>query len=215
MKRRRAKLRSGRRGKARKKSARSKRAPALRLRDIVKWYYRRYSGSPALRMAASRAFNALCDLKDDRRQVIPVARLARLCGVSVRVAWQYVSAGFVKRNNIGKPGLTRASVIRFLRELEQLHSLASAAHFQSRAGRPAAAMAKIPAKWSQDAKDLQGMTPREAAERLGISRASVLRAIAARRLAAWRPTPHRMLIGERPRKKTFTNIKKPVDTFFG
>ena len=69
---------------------------------------------------------------------------------------------------------------------------------ESRAGRRDTAQRKIrEACWK--GIDGQGLNPRQYAGLIGVSRSSVLRAIESHVLDTWNPTPHRTLIGKRPR----------------
>ncbi len=167
-----------------------------------------FSRSAAARRAAASADLLKAEIATEGRRVVPVARFARLCGISERLAWQWVAAGLITKNREGKAGLLRGSVVGFLKLLREADEFFEYAQFHSQAGRPVSAMRKIPSYLSRDAKVLQGMNPRQAAVHLGVSRGTILRAIRHGRLESYRPTPHRILIGRKPRKKVSVSAKK-------
>lgn len=173
---------------------------------------RLYTRSPAARKVAALATVLSSEVREDRRRVVPVAWFARLCGISERLAWQWVSAGLVSKNRSGKAGLLRGSVVRFLRVLHAAREDFQGWQFPSHAGRPRSAIKEVPCWFSSQAKALHGMTPRQAAEHLGVSRGTILRAIHEGTLEAYRPTPRRTFIGRKPRKKVSASSKKSLDT---
>jgi hypothetical protein len=128
-----------------------------------------------------------------------------------------------------KSGLTKSALLTFLKRLKKVADFESedyleyhdefGAYFssdyyddcrpdnESRAGRPDKARRKI-REARQRGVDGQGMNPRQFALAVGVSRASVLRAIASGDLMAWNPTPHRTLIGRRPRASKKVGVRR-------
>lgn len=164
------------------------------------------------------------DLRRDERKTIPVAVLARKFDVSTRLFWKWIADGLLSavrgkqdENQFQiKRGVPKRAALTFLKHLQEAADLASdgfqwqsdfadyplrdrfRVEVDSRAGRPNTTMTKI-----RDARrkgfDGQGMNPRQFGEAVGVSRSAVWRAIKSGELASWNPTPHRILIGRRPR----------------
>ena len=162
--------------------------------------------SPALRRIARDAEYYRQMIDSDPREVIPVAVMARIFGVSERLLWNWIEAGLLRTQKpkpFHKRGVSKHAVLRFLNRLERdaedsFDDYESV--FVSPAGRPNNAMRKI---WGTLFKT-SGLTPREFATRAGVSRTTVMRAIHEGALNAWNPTPRRYILGVRPRfrKKT-------------
>lgn len=198
-----------------------KRAKTLTRAEKVQIQYR-YS-SALHRVGGSLEFLRK-DIRRDQRKTIPVAVLARKFDISTRLLWKWIADGLLsavrgKQNENQfqrKRGVPKRAALNFLKHLQEAADFASdCSHWQSdftdylprdrfraaidsRAGRPDTAMTKI-----RDARrkgfEGQGMNPRQFGEAVGVSRSAVWRAIKAGELAAWNPTPHRVLIGRRPR----------------
>jgi hypothetical protein len=143
-------------------------------------------------------------LNAEQRKIWPVTRVAGLFGVSKRLLWIWIKAGFLRTQkpppgSPKKKGIARSEVKGFLKRLQEGAALlGNFNHLSSGAGRPDAAMRKI-----RDVRiggsRVHGLTPREFATLAGVSRSSVLRAIHVNRLDAWQPTPCRYRIGWKPR----------------
>jgi hypothetical protein len=152
-------------------------------------------------------------IKGDPRKILPATKLARIFFISVRLLSKWIEQGLLKRQ---KPrpsfrrGVAKQEAIRFLNRLEKTRRDFGDDDFDdypSVAGRPEAAMDKIGTA-RQSGNHGDGMIPREFAAQIGVSRASVMRAINHRVLPAWNPTPCRFIIGRRPpRSKNLRNQK--------
>jgi hypothetical protein len=195
-----------------------------------------YGYSSALQRVGCRLEYVRKGIRRDPRKVIPVAALARTFDISPRLLWKWIADGWIGRvRGEEKPGemkrrrgVPKRAALQFLTHLERPASLYddSNSHFgghgddddwsprsrvDSRAGRPDTAQQKI-----REARrmgiDGQGMNPRQFAEAVGVSRSAVWRAIHARTVDWWNPTPHRTLIGKRPRtpKKVGKRQKKSL-----
>lgn len=147
--------------------------------------------SRALRRVAEDAGFILNTVRRDPRKILPVAFLAREFSISVRLLWNWIAADLLKAWTpmLGrKRGVTRQAAVRFLNRLMEVNSFAQSDDFRSRAGRPKSAIEKIRRSRQQE-KTGEGMKPTEFAKKIGVSRASVIRAIEGRYLEAWKPTP--------------------------
>jgi hypothetical protein len=172
-----------------------------------------YRRSPAARRIARDAHLLHETIKGDPRKILPATNLARIFSISVRLLSKWIEQGLLKRQ---KPrpsfrrGVAKQEAIRFLNRLEKTRRDSGDDDYRSAAGRPEAAMDKIrTARQSGNYRD--GMIPREFAVQIGVSRASVMRAINDRILPAWNPTPCRFIIGRRPpRSKKLRNQKNFV-----
>ena len=188
-----------------------------------------YPYSSALQRVERRLEFLRRDLGGDPRKVIPVAALARKFDISTRLLWKWIADGLLgavrgkpKENEFRmKRGIPKKSALQFLKHLEDAAGVERDALAEwgedrrflprdrfrpeviSRAGRPDTARRKIRAACRRGL-DGQGKNPREFGEAAGVSRSAVWRAIEAGVLAAWHPTPHRTLIGRRPKKSKKT-----------
>jgi len=163
----------------------------------------RFPYSRALQGLAGNSRILRLQFSREPRKIVPVAWLAREFGVSTRLLWRWIGDDLLRKAKGGvgcKRGVSRSEVKRFLKALEKaMESSFEFGWIESRAGRPDTAQQRI-----RDARrnglSGQGMNPRQFALAVGVSRSAVWRAIESGLLDAWRPTPHRTLIGKRPRK---------------
>jgi hypothetical protein len=173
-----------------------------------------YTRSRAARSIARNANFLHEKIKGDPRKILPAARLARIFSISVRLLSKWIEQGLLKRQ---KPrpsfrrGVAKQEAIRFLNRLKKTRRDFGDGDFDdypSVAGRPEAAMDKIrTARRSRNYGN--GMIPREFAAQIGVSRASVMRAINDRILPAWNPTPCRFVIGTHtPNSKKFAKSER-------
>lgn len=155
------------------------------------------------------------DIKLDRREVIPVAALARKFAVSPRLLWNWIQDGLLSKapRNIPlgkKPGVTKSAVRSFLKRLARAKTFCyEDGSVWSRGGRPDTAQKKI-RQALRSGIDGQGMNPREFAEAASVSRSAVWRAMKSGKLPSFKPSPHRTLVGKRPNeiKKNRSKRKK-------
>jgi hypothetical protein len=175
-----------------------------------------YEQSLAARRVARNA-DVLYELvKRDPRKILPATKLARSFSVSVRLLNKWTERGFLKRekrNESYRKGIAKNEAVRFLNRLKKVERDLVNYDFDlspPAAGRPQSAMRKIRAA-RRTVGFGHGTVPREFAGRVGVSRASVMRAIKDGILQAWNPTPHRFVIGTRPRnRKNFRNQREII-----
>jgi DNA-binding transcriptional regulator YiaG len=166
-----------------------------------------YKRSRAARCIARDANFLHEKIKGDPRKILPATNLARIFSISVRLLSKWIERGLLKRQKpmpSRRRGVAKQEAIRFLNQLKARRDFGedNFDDYPSVAGRPEAAMDKIRTA-RRSRKYGNGMTPREFAAQIGVSRASVMRAINDRVLPAWNPTPCRFVIGTRP-----PNLKK-------
>ncbi len=159
-----------------------------------------YTRSRAARRIARDANFLHRMLKGEPRKILHATKLARIFSISVRLLSKWIEQGLLKRQKpipSHRRGVARQEAIRFLNRLRETRrdfGDDELEYYPPVSGRPEAAMRKIrSARRSGD-----GMIPREFALQIGVSRASVMRAIKDRILPAWNPTPCRFIIGTRP-----------------
>jgi hypothetical protein len=175
--------------------------------------YRLLENSFKARELARNARSIREILKRDRRRVLPVAFLSRQFSISVRLLWKWIAKGIFEPEKIRpkarlKPGIGRKAALDFLGHLEEkwIDSWEYDVDVPASSGRPVTAVFKIQ-RFRRFENHGDGMTPREFAELVGVSRSSVMRAIEERSLDSWNPTPCRYRIGRKPRiakKSKFT-----------
>lgn len=141
-------------------------------------------------------------LNSENRRVWPVAKVARIFGVSERLLWNWIESGLLRTQRpqpFHKRGISKPAAVRFLKLLEKEGDECGfgdyGSIFGSPAGRPDIAMRKIRRAWHGS----NGLTPCQFAGRAGVSRTTVMRAIHDGDLNAWNPTPRRYVLGRRPR----------------
>jgi hypothetical protein len=127
---------------------------------------------------------------------------------------KWITRGFLKRVKpvpLRRRGITRQEAIAFLNRLTKAEkdSRYGIVEYHPRAaGRPQSAMRAIRLAGLPRGVG-NGMTPREFSAKVGVSRASVMRAIKVGVLPAWKPTPRRFVVGEGPRnQKKFAKSEK-------
>ena len=162
-----------------------------------------YTRSRAARCIARDANFLHGTIQGGPRKILPATKLARIFSISVRLLRKWIEQGLLKRQ---KPrpsfrrGIAKQEAIRFLNRLKKTRRDFEDGDFDdypSVAGRPKAAMDKIQTA-RRPGNYGDGMIPREFAVQIGVSRASVMRAIKNRVLPAWNPTPCRFVIGRCP-----------------
>jgi len=133
---------------------------------------------------------------------IPVAAVAReYLGVSVRQIWRWRKLGLFGAVRQGKArGLERKAVLEFLQVLAEADQQHRDVGFRVRLpGRPRTAQKKI--RHAVGAGLLkQRLDPAGFAAAAGVSRSSVWRAINRGQLEYYRPSPHRVILGKKPKR---------------
>lgn len=131
-----------------------------------------------------------------RRQnlkVWPVARVARLFDISERLLWKWIAAGALTMyrppTRHYKKGLTARSLLAFLKQLQDHGALVSDVTNRRRR----CAQTKCREVASGLGVDEQ-LTPRQFADRAGVSVTTVHRSLTVGLLDTRRPTPHRIRI---------------------
>ena len=129
-----------------------------------------------------RRFEIEAQLRTDKRKVWPVARVARLFRVSVRLLWQWIGEGFIaiyrRPTEYHRKGITAQAIQEFLSCLDRA---GVGVCRERRCRRPA--LEKCQQALLELAKD-ELLTPREFAARAHVSVATVWRATRSGKLPA-------------------------------
>lgn len=140
------------------------------------------SYSPAAHKLRGRHMEIKEELRRDRRKVWPVARAARLLGISSRLLWQWISNGLLpayrRPTEHHRKGITGQALRAFLDQLSQAWPYSEP---QRRYPHPAQEKCR---QALQIMSEEELLTPREFAARAGVSVATVWRATASRNLPA-------------------------------
>jgi len=138
--------------------------------------------SPAAHKVRGRQMEIREELGRDRRKVWPVARAARLFGVSPRLLWQWIGNGLLpayrRPTEQHRKGITSQALRAFLDQLSRAWSYSEP---QRRCPRPAG---KKCLQALQALAEEELLTPSEFATRAGVSVSTVRRATVSRQLPA-------------------------------
>ena len=134
-------------------------------------------------------------VKDDPRKIIPVAEVARWLEVSNRQMWNWIDQGWIstykRPSESYKKGISKLGFNRFLKRLGESLKYSIGMCSPLGLGRPAKAREKIQKAYSHDFLIERGMTPTELGTKLGVSSASVRRAIHQGVVPGRKPSPNR------------------------
>ena len=140
------------------------------------------SYSPAAHKVRGRKVEIEEKLDREQRKVWPVARAARLLGISPRLLWQWIGDGLLptyrRPTEHHRKGITALALRAFLTQLSQAWSCNAP---QRRCPHPAQEKCR---QALQALAEKELLSPRQFAARAGVSVATVWRATAARQLPA-------------------------------
>lgn len=185
---------------------------SLRLRVAVDRLLR---SSAAARRVADNAAGIREVLGARDRKTWPVATVAGIFGVSVRLLWQWIDAEVMRkagppgkwiRSAEGKPlqgmrsGISTTSLFEFLKAMERCHSIAL--YHPMPRKKPASTRCREAAS-NLPAGD--NPTTPEFAARMGVSQVTVRRLMWKRMIPFYRTSPGRFRIGKKPRVCAKTN----------
>ena len=154
---------------------------SLRKRKQIERLFRR---SWVLHNVRDRRAEIRAQLRSVKRKVWPVAHVARLFGVSVRLLWQWVADGIIpayqRPSGNHRKGITAGAIRGFLNSLEAIPYVSPRRQY------PSPALERCRRALGELAMD-ELLTPEEFAARAGVSVATVWRATASRQIPAiWR-----------------------------
>lgn len=163
-----------------------------------------YRRSAALQRLAAERDSLSVWLKTQPCKVIPVAQVARGLEVSVRQLWNWIGQGWIsaykRPSKSYKKGISKAGFSRFLKRLSEYQNYAHGMHSPLKRGRPPVTIEKIKNAYRSN-RLLDGMTPDQCAQALGISRDSVLRAFKYGCVRSFKISRCRLLLGDRRKAK--------------
>ncbi len=160
--------------------------------------------SSALQRLAEERDSLAAMMKAESSKIVPVARVARILDVSVRLLWKWIDQGWVttckRPSEHYRKGISKPAFTRFLNRLIQYQEQAQRYVSPVPRGRPATARMRL-RKAYLAGQVSDGMTAEQCASALGISTDSVLRTWRKGWVRSFKISACRSRLGDRSKAK--------------